>query len=79
MMEEQDFYLIEPIIEKMVEKISDDESITNMEAMKKFYNSETYRMLTDSSLFIWNISDKGIYDLWLTECETGDPRNSDYL
>jgi hypothetical protein len=44
-----------------------------------FLNSETYDMLCDDSLNLWEFSPLAIYDMWENEIKTGDPRNSLYL
>jgi hypothetical protein len=79
MMKANDLVIVEPIIETMVQKIVSESNIPPLEAMDLFYHSQTYEMLTDSDLYLWDLSDKALYDLWLTEQETGNPRNSIYL
>jgi hypothetical protein len=75
----EDFALIEPIIEKMVQQIALDNNITMLAAMDRFYHSQIYDMLTTPELYIWNFSDKAIHDMWLAEQATGNPRNSIYI
>lgn len=74
-----DFVIIEPIIEKILQKIAEQNSIPPLEAMDIFYHSKTYEMLTDPELYLWDFSDKAIFDIWLSEQKTGNPRNSVYL
>jgi len=74
-----DLFLVEPIIEKMVEWIAKTEGISPMNALEIFYASETYNMLMDAELQIWDLSDKGIRNLWDTEQNEGSPRKSIYL
>ena len=79
MMKANDLVIIEPIIEKIVEKIAAEKKISFIEATDLFYHSQTYDMLTNPELYIWDLSDKVLYNVWLTEQETGNPRNSIYL
>ncbi len=48
-------------------------------ALRKFLFSETYRMLADEELEMWDFSPLGIFDMWEAEQVTGDPRNSLYI
>lgn len=50
-----------------------------LSALNKFINSETYRMLTDDKLEMWEFSPMAIFDMWEVEQMTGNPRNSLYL
>ena len=50
-----------------------------MEALRKFLYSETYQMLENVDLAMWEFSPLGIIDMWEVEKITGDPRNSLYL
>jgi hypothetical protein len=79
MIPKDDFVLVEPIIEKMVYKISIENNITTLDAIDHFYQSQTYEMLITPELYLWDFSDKAIYDLWITEQRTGNPRNSVYI
>jgi hypothetical protein len=47
--------------------------------MELFYYSQTYEMLITPELYVWDFSDKAIFDLWLTEQKTGNPRDSVYI
>lgn len=51
----------------------------SMEALRKFLQSETYHMLIDPELEMWEFSPIGIFDMWESEQVTGNPRNSLYL
>lgn len=50
-----------------------------MNALKRFLFSETYQMLSDPELEMWDFSPIGIFDMWEAEQITGDPRNSLYI
>ena len=47
--------------------------------MRKFLASETYRMLRNPQLAMWDFSPVGVFDMWESEQITGDPRNSLYI
>lgn len=49
------------------------------EALRKFLTSETYRMLSNPKLEMWDFSPIGIFDMWENEQITGNPRNSLYI
>lgn len=48
-------------------------------SLRRFLSSETYRMLCDPDLEMFDFSPTGIFDMWECEQVTGDPRNSLYL
>ncbi len=79
MMKQDDFVIIEPIIEKIVQMIALGNTITVLEAIDQFYHSKTYEMLINPELYLWDFSDKEIYDVWLCEQRTGNPRASVYI
>ncbi|MGN0180870.1 MAG: hypothetical protein ACI4DP_00400 [Candidatus Ornithomonoglobus sp.] len=64
---------------EIVQKICDKYGIKPMDALRKFLLSQTYQMLTDEKLEMWDFSPIGIFDMWENEQITGDPRNSLYL
>ncbi|MCF0238368.1 MAG: hypothetical protein HUK24_07185 [Sphaerochaetaceae bacterium] len=59
--------------------ISSKYSFSVMDAYRKFLFSETYKMLCNPELEMWDFSPIGIFDMWETELITGNPRNSLYL
>lgn len=59
----------------MVEKYGFDER----DAIRAFIESETYQMLIDPELEIYKMSPRIVFDMWESECVTGEPRNSQYL
>ena len=63
----------------IVEKIKKLYGYSEMEAYKMFLNSETYRMCTDMDLEMWELSHLDIFDMWVTEKITGNPRNVYFL
>lgn len=50
-----------------------------MDCLRKFLFSQTYRMLCNPALEMWDFSPIGIFDMWESEQITGDPRNSLYI
>ncbi len=75
-----DMVLILPFYDrKVVERIIEKYGIEPMEALRRFLFSETYRMLIDEDLEMWDFSPFGIFDMWEAEEITGDPRNSLYI
>jgi len=46
---------------------------------EKYGFSETYEMLSDFELEMWEFSPLVILDMWENEKITGDPRNSVYI
>ena len=65
--------------EKVSQMIVNKYGVEPLSALRKFLFSETYRMLTDVELEMWDFSPFGIFDMWEAEQITGDPRNSLYL
>lgn len=65
--------------EKVSEMIVEKYGIEPLSALRKFLFSETYRMLIDEELEMWDFSPFGIFDMWEAEQVTGNPRNSLYL
>lgn len=63
------------VVEQMIEKYG----IREMDAIRKFIESETYDMLTDSELEIYKMSPRIVFDMWESEQVTGDPRASQYI
>jgi len=72
-------YLIEIMIETIVEKIAIYKNVDTMTALKEFYSSQTYAMLQDPELVLWELGNKALFDIWLNEVEKGNPRLSDYI
>lgn len=68
-------YYDKEIIKMIVEKYD----YTYMEALKKFLNSETYRMLKNIKLEMWEFGCPAIFDMWECEQITGSPLSSSYL
>ena len=65
--------------EKVAQMIVDKYGVEPLTALRRFLFSETYQMLTDEELEMWDFSPFGIFDMWEAEQITGNPRNSLYL
>lgn len=63
--------LIEFCIQDIVEYISNDQNIPYDEAMRFFYNSETFSKLTDAQTGLYLESSAYIYDMYQSESENG--------
>lgn len=50
-----------------------------LESLRKLFDSDTYQMLSNPELEMWEFSPAGIFDMWETEQITGSPKNSLYL
>lgn len=64
---------------EIISFISEKYSFSEMEAMRSFLYSETYAMLSDFELEMWEFSPLAIVDMWENEKISGDPRNSIYI
>ena len=53
--------------------------LNDMEAIRSFLESETYKMLLDPELEIYKMSPHIVFDMWESEKVTGSPCNSQYL
>lgn len=68
-------YYNEEVVPMIVEKYDLDYKT----ALKEFWQSETYKMLLNPDLVMWEFSAFAIFDMWESEKVTGNPRNSSYL
>ena len=72
-------FLLWKYVEDVTVRIEMKYAYAPMDALRAFLGSETYKMLEDPDLAMWEFSPLGIFDMWETEKITGDPRNSLYL
>lgn len=63
----------------VVQSIIDKYGVNDIEAIKSFIQSETYKMLSDPELELYKVSPLILFDMWEVEKITGEPRNSLYL
>jgi hypothetical protein len=59
--------------------ICEQYNIDEEQAMRKFIFSETYKMLFNEELKLFRESPLVIFDMYKSEVETGNPRNSSYI
>ena len=64
---------------EVVKQIHDKYSYSFLDAFRKFINSETYNMLSDSKYKMWEFGPIAIFDMWENEIITGKPQTSIYL
>ena len=50
-----------------------------MNALREFLNSKTYKMLENKEMKMWEFGNPAIFEIWECEKETGNPLNSSYL
>lgn len=72
-------YILDFYDKDVSQKISLKYGYNILDSYRKFLYSETYRMLSNPELEMWDFSPTGIFDMWESEHVTGDPRNSLYL
>lgn len=65
--------------QEVVKMIVEKYHVTEMEALREFVKSETHRMLEDTKNDLITFSAGAVFDMFVTEKETGDPRNSVYI
>lgn len=65
--------------QKVTQMIAEKYGVEPLVALRRFLFSQTYKMLTDTELEMWDFSPFGIFDMWEAEQVTGNPRNSLYL
>ena len=68
-------YYDEEVVRRIVEKYGYGER----EALEQFLGSQTYRMLVNPSMEMWQFGPDGIFNIWESEKITGSPKNSAYL
>lgn len=72
-------YILSFYSEKVLQMIVNKYGIEPFAALRKWLFSETYKMLADPELEMWDFSPFGIFDMWEAEQVTGNPRNSLYI
>lgn len=65
--------------EAVVRLIIDKYGYKEREALELFLNSQTYGMMVDKRMQMWQFGPEGIFNIWESEKITGSPRNSAYL
>lgn len=59
--------------------IGDKYGLSPRDALRRYLDSETYRMVLDKETLLYRDSPLVAFDLWEAEQVTGDPRNSVYV
>ena len=65
--------------EEVIKMITEKYGFEQMQALRIFLNSETYKLLSDAELEMWEFGPAAIFDMWENEKITGNTRNSLYL
>ena len=68
-------YYDKEIVKMIVEKYN----ISFMDAFRKFVCSNTYKMIKNPNLEMWEFGIPAIFDMWESEIKTGKPQDSVYL
>ena len=69
-----DYYDAE-VVRRIIEKYGYGER----DAFEQFIGSQTYRMLANPAMEMWQFGPEGLFNIWETEKVTGSPKNSAYL
>lgn len=72
-------FLIGDYVSVVTGLISSKYDLPEEVAMRRFLFSETYRMLSNPKLEMWEFCPDVIFEIWECEQITGDPRHSAYL
>lgn len=59
--------------------IAEKYGLNDMEALRRFYTSQTYAMLAERETGVYKLSPLICMDLWEAEQITGDPRSSAFI
>lgn len=78
-MKKTDSTLMDCYNKTVINKIIDKYQIESLQAVREFFNSETYSMLNNAEFAMWEFSELAIFEIWEVEKITGNPRNSIYL
>ena len=69
-----DYYDAE-VVRRIIEKYGYGER----DAFEQFIGSQTYRMLANPAMEVWQFGPEGLFNIWESEKVTGSPKNSAYL
>ena len=69
-----DYYDAE-VVRHIIEKYGYGER----DAFEQFIGSQTYRMLANPAMEMWQFGPEGLFNIWESEKVTGSPKNSAYL
>ena len=68
------FYL-DSVNRYVVKQLVERYGMEPFDALRRFLASETYKMLSNPQLEMWDFPDETILDMWICEQITGNPRN----
>ena len=68
-------YYDEEVVRRIIEKYGYSER----DALEQFIGSQTYRMLANPAMEMWQFGPEGLFSIWESEKVTGSPKNSAYL
>ena len=68
-------YYVKEIVKLMIEKLGYDEK----KALGEFLDSETYKMLENYEMEMWQFGYEAIFELWECEKITGNVLNCSYI
>ena len=69
-----DYYDAE-VVRRIIEKYGYGER----NAFEQFIGSQTYRMLANPAMEMWQFGPEGLFNIWESEKVTGSPKSSAYL
>lgn len=72
-------YILKFYDKEVIRLIREKYGLDEWDALRRFIQSETYSMLSDPSLEMWDFGCPAIFNMWECEQITGDPRNSSYF
>jgi hypothetical protein len=67
------------LVSALTGMIAEKNKISEFDAMRRVYLSETYKLLSDERTKLWWYSVPALFDIFKTETETGDITNSAYV
>ena len=79
MMDRVDAEILDYYDEEVVRRIVEKYGYAEADALSLFLDSETYRMLANPAMAMWEFGPEGIFELWESERIAGSPRRSAYL
>lgn len=72
-------FLLSSYDSEVTERIMASTGLTFMESLRSLIFSETYKMLVDDEMRMFDFAPVSIFDMWECEMQTGNPRTSLYL
>ncbi|MBR2786478.1 MAG: hypothetical protein IKD76_03170 [Clostridia bacterium] len=78
-MEKYFVFLLQSYVTEVVQMIVEKYNYEPMQALRLFLDSETYRMLSNIDMEMWEFGTPAILDMWENEKITGTVHTSSYL